>query len=198
MKFPVFRSPLVMRRDTKQPLFSLLTLFPFLLFQGIAVYRALSPFALLPLLDALMLSALAIWHTYLVRVRSPHDVTAFLPSVLAISAERILFRLLNYLFGLSDGFSLSGLLLILLEVSFWAVFAYFTVQAVCGHVKLIVPLLFLFFGFFYAFIEYALHSFVSIAVQVFLLILLWLPIDGVTFMSYPDQMQPETKRENRF
>ena len=195
MKPPVFRSPLVMRDHAKQPLYTAVTLIPFLFFEGFAVYKALLPFSVFPIFEALVMSVLAVWHVTLVRTKALHDVTAFLPSLLALCAARILFKIPAYLLGLAEGFTFRGLVLLFCEIVFWAAFGYCTVRAVCGKYKLIVPMLFLFFGFFYTFIKYDLHAFGSIGAQICLFLLLWFPIDGIGFTTYLERKKEEAEKQ---
>ncbi|MBQ8578523.1 MAG: hypothetical protein IJ449_11255, partial [Clostridia bacterium] len=90
--------------------------------------------------------------------------------------------LLGFFASLS-AISIKGVLFLLLESAFWVAFVLCTVRAICGQYKLIVPMLMLFFAFFYTFIKYDLRDFVSIASQVCLLLILWFPIDAVVFTS---------------
>ena len=194
MKLPEFRSPLVMRKDAKQRYYTLIALAVFLFFEGMTAVQALNPFAFFPLLEAIVTSLLAVWHGYLVFIRMPQNVTAFLPSVLCLCGARILFKIPAYIMGLFDGFSLSGLLLFLGEICFWAAFAPCTVRAVCGKYKLIVPMIFLFFGFFYTFIKYDLHAFSSIGAQICLILLLWFPVDSIAFTTYLERKKEASKK----
>ena len=195
MKFPEFHSPLVMRKDAKQKIYTLIVLVPCLLFEAYAAVRAFSPFSFAVTAEALVMAVLAVFHGYRVFVRMPRDVTALLPSVLLISAARIVFKIPAYVSGLSDGFSLSGLFLFLGEICFWIAFAHCTVRAVCGKYKLIVPMILLFFGFFYTFIKYDLHAVCQIGAQICLFLMLWFPIDASAFTTYLERKKEASENK---
>ena len=180
--FSELTSPLVIRPNAKQLTYLLIFGALLVILQGYAAYSALFGGAYLSFVCAVLLIAAVVYHVVTVRRRARQDVTAILPPVALIGAVQILTKLLGFLSSLSD-VSIKGVLFLLLESAFWVAFVLCTVRAICGQYKLIVPMLMLFFAFFYTFIKYDLRDFVSIASQVCLLLILWFPIDAVVFTS---------------
>lgn len=192
IRLPKFSSPMVIRPKAKQRIYMLLALPLFLIMQVWVFALSFDDLYIPGILSSPVLVVLMLWHTYQFLLKAEGDVTAFLPSAIAVSAAQIVLRIFSFVYdhlfllteeGLRLPLKVSDVLLLGAECLYWIFLAYAIIKAVCGQYKLVVPLLALFFGFFYTFIEYDLRSFAHIAAEVCLLLLLWFPIDAVAFTS---------------
>lgn len=180
--FPKFKSPLVIRPNPKQFIYLLLTLIGYLALQGWRVFRAVTSFDFLTVVTSVLLMAVAVWHVYRVRRYAEADVTAMLPSIIVLGGVLMLTKLAGFLASLS-AFTLSSLGYLLVECAFWCAVIVCSVRAVCGRYKLLVPLLLLFFGFFWAFIRFELRQLDEILVILCHLLFVWFPVDAIVFTS---------------
>lgn len=180
--FPKFKSPLVVRPKPKQFVYLLLTLIGYLALQGWRVFRAVTAWDLLTVVTSVLLMAVAVWHVYRVRRYAEADVTEMLPSIIVLGGVLMLTKLAGFLVSLS-AFTLSSLVYLLVECAFWCAVIVCSVRAVCGRYKLLVPLLLLFFGFFWAFIRFELRQLDEILVILCHLLFVWFPVDAIVFTS---------------
>ena len=180
--FPKFKSPLVIRPKPKQFVYLLLTLIGYLALQGWRVFRAVTSFDVLTVVTSVLLMAVAVWHVYRVRRYAEADVTEMLPSIIVLGGTIMLTKLIGFLCSLS-AFSVPSLLYLLVECAFWCAVIVCSVRAVCGRYKLLVPLLLLFFGFFWAFIRFELRQLDEILVILCHLLFVWFPVDAIVFTS---------------
>ena len=180
--FPKFRSPLVIRPKPKQFVYLLLTLIGYLVLQGFRVFRAVTSLDVLSFITSALLMAVAVWHVYRVRRYAQKDVTEMLPSIMILGGTLILTKLIGFLCSLS-AFSIASLIYLLIECAFWCAVTVCSVRAVCGRYKLLVPLLLLFFGFFWAFIRFELRQLDEILVILCHLLFVWFPVDSIVFTS---------------
>jgi len=180
--FPKFKSPLVIRPNPKQFVYLLLTLIGYLALQGWRVFRAVTAFDFLTVVISVLLMAVAVWHVYRVRRYAEADVTEMLPSIIVLGGVLMLTKLAWFLVSLS-AFTLSSLVYLLVECAFWCAVIVCSVRAVCGRYKLLVPLLLLFFGFFWAFIRFELRQLDEILVILCHLLFVWFPVDAIVFTS---------------
>ncbi len=180
--FPKFKSPLVIRPKPKQFVYLLLTLIAYLALQGWRVFRAVTSLDVLTIVTSVLLMLVAVWHVYRVRRYAQNDVTEMLPSIIVLGGALILTKLIGFLCSLS-AFSVSSLLYLLVECAFWCAVIVCSVRAVCGRYKLLVPLLLLFFGFFWAFIRFELRQLDEILVILCHLLFVWFPVDAIVFTS---------------
>ena len=180
--FPKYASPLVIRPKPKQFVYLLLTLIGYLALQGWRVFRAVTAADILTVVTAVLLSAVAVWHVYRVRRYAQNDVTEMIPSMIVLGGVLMLTKVVGFLTSLS-AFSVSALVVLLVECAFWCAVLFCAVRAVCGRYKLLVPLLLLFFGFFWAFIRYELRQLDEILVIVCHLLFVWFPLDAIVFTS---------------
>lgn len=179
-----FTSPLVIRPKAKQ--IGYCTVIGILL-AVLQVYRIVTAAVAaqwLLLVSSLLLLAACVYHITVVIKDIRADVTAMIPPIVLLSGVELL---RNLLFFLDRGeIGLVPIFMLLLEIAFWCAFVPCTVRAVCGKYKLLVPLVFLFFAFFYVFMKFELRDFADIATQIGLLLILWFPIDAIAFTSlYP-------------
>lgn len=154
----------------------------YVILEGYIMFRSIPEF-ITDAVFSVVFAALAVWHTVLYVRDSSKNVTAFLPSVIAIGGARILYKLVSFFLALS-GFSVKGLLILLMEVLYWAVLVFTIIRAVCGKCKLMIPMFLLFFGFLYLFISIDLRAFSELISMICLLLLLWFPVDSVIFTSF--------------
>ena len=180
--FPVFTSPLVIRPKAKQLIYLLLIGIAYILLQGYTAFHAAVSFDWITLIASVLMIFCAAYHIIAIRRGAEKDVTVIIPPVIVISAAQILIKLMHFFTSLSD-FGWKSLIILLAECTFWAAAVFCIAKAVCGRYKLIVPLILLLFGFFYAFIRYELRDIVNLVSQLCLLLMLWFPVDAVVFTS---------------
>ena len=180
--FPNFKSALVIRPKPKQFTYLVLTLIAYLGLQGWHTVQAVMSLDILSAVLDLLMIAVAVFHVYRVLRYAQADVTEMLPTVIILSGVQILCKIIAFLISLS-AFSVSGLLYLLVECAFWAAVIVCSVRAVCGRYKLLVPLLLLFFGFFWPFIRYELRQLDQILVILCHFLFVWFPVDAIVFTS---------------
>lgn len=180
--FPQFKSALVIRPKPKQFTYLLLTLIVYLALQGWHTVQAVVALDILSAVICILMIAAAIWHVVRVRRYAQTDVTEMLPSIIVLGGVQILCKVITFLCSLS-AFSVSALLYLLVECAFWAAVVVCSVRAVCGRYKLLVPLLLLFFGFFWPFIRYELRQLDQILVILCHFLFVWFPVDAIVFTS---------------
>ncbi len=179
-----FTSPLVVRPKAKQIAYCLFAGIVLACLQIYTIAVQLRAGHMLAVLSAALLLIACVPHVWIVVRHIRHDVTAMIPTVTIIAAAQIVRNFLYLIRLESIGFA--AILMFVLEIAFWFAFIPCTVRAICGKYKLLVPLVFLFFAFFYAFIKYELRDFTDLASQICLLLILWFPIDAIAFTSlYP-------------
>ena len=180
--FPNFKSPLVIRPKPRQFVYLLLTLIGYLALQGWRCVQSVMLPDIPSLLCSLLLMATAVFHVHRVRRYAQADVTEMLPTIIMLAAVIILTKIIGFFASLSS-FSVSLLLYLIVEVIFWCAVVVCSVRAVCGRYKLLVPLLLLFFGFFWAFIRFELRELDEILVILCHLLFIWFPVDAIVFTS---------------
>ena len=180
--FPNFKSALVIRPKPKQFTYLVLTLIAYLGLQGWHTVQAVMSLDILSVILNLLMIAVAVFHVYRVLRYAQADVTEMLPTVIILGGVQILCKIIAFLISLS-AFSVSGLLYLLVECAFWAAVIVCSVRAVCGRYKLLVPLLLLFFGFFWPFIRYELRQLDQILVILCHFLFVWFPVDAIVFTS---------------
>ena len=180
--FPRFKSPLVIRPKPKQFLYLLLTLIAYLALQSWRVFRSVQTNDILSAVLALPMIGVAVWHVYRVRRYAQADVTEMIPTIVILGGTQIACKVIAFLASLSS-FSVSALLYLTVECVFWAAVVVCSVRAVCGKYKLLVPLLLLFFGFFWPFIRYELRQLDQILVILCHFLFVWFPVDAIVFTS---------------
>lgn len=180
--FPHFKSPLVVRPRPKQFVYLLFVLIAYTALQGWRIVRAILSFDIIAAVSSSLLIAAAVFHVYRVRRYAERDVTEMIPTMIILAGSVMLTKLLTFLGSLSS-FSVSSLLCLLVECIFWCAVVVCAVRAVCGKYKLLVPLLLLFFGFFWPFIRFELRQLDVILVVVCHLLFVWFPVDAIVFTS---------------
>ena len=180
--FPKFQSALVIRPKPKQFTYLLLTLIAYLGLQGWHTVQAILAFDILNALLCVLMIAVAVWHVCRVLRYVREDVTEMLPTIIILGGAQILCKIITFLCSLS-AFSISGLLYLIVECVFWAAVILCSIRAVCGRYKLLVPLLLLFFGFFWPFIRYELRQLDQILVILCHCLFVWFPVDAIVFTS---------------
>lgn len=180
--FPKFKSPLVVRPKSKQFTYLLLVLIGYLALQGWRTVQAVIALELLSAVCNVLLIAAAVLHVYRVRRYAEGDVTEMLPTIIILCGTVMLTKVLGFLASLSV-FSLSSLLYLIVECVFWCAVIFCSIRAVCGRYKLLVPLLLLFFGFFWPFIRFELRQLDVILTVICHLLFVWFPIDAIVFTS---------------
>ncbi len=179
-----FTSPLVVRPKAKQIAYCLVAGVLLAALQLWLAVSALGKTDLLSALSALLLLGAAVYHVWIVVHDIRRDVTAMIPSIAVLAGAQMLRNVL--LFIGQGSLSFKGSFLLLMEIAFWCAFVVCAKRAVCGKYKLLVPLVFLFFAFFYTFIKFELRDIAALASQIGLLLILWFPIDAIAFTSlYP-------------
>lgn len=180
--FPKFKSPLVVRPKPKQFVYLLLVLIAYLALQGWRTVRAVMTFDPAAVICNALLIAAAVFHVYRVRRYAEADVTEMIPTVIIFCAAVMLTKLIGFLCALSS-FTVTSLVYLLVECAFWCAVIVCSVRAICGRYKLLVPLLLLFFGFFWAFIRFELRQLDEILVILCHLLFIWFPVDAIVFTS---------------
>ena len=180
--FPHFKSPLVIRPKPKQFLYLSLTLIGYLALQGWRIFRGVGNADILAILTSVLLCAAAVFHVIRVRRYAQADVTEMLPTIILLAGVIMLTKIVGFVASLS-AFSVSALLYLIVECVFWCAVIICSVRAVCGRYKLLVPLLLLFFGFFWAFIRFELRQLDEILVILCHLLFVWFPVDAIVFTS---------------
>ncbi|MBO5649529.1 MAG: hypothetical protein J6S76_06405 [Clostridia bacterium] len=180
--FPQFHSALVVRPKPKQ--FSHMTIV-LVLYLATQIYRTVSAIRQANVTDAVLAAAMiapSVWYTVHIRRYAEANVTEMIPPIAILGAARILCKIVAF-FAMLPAFSVSALLILLAECVFWVTVVVCATRAICGTYKLIVPLTVLFFGFFWPFITLDLRRFGDILAVVLELLLVWFPLDAVTFTS---------------
>jgi len=180
--FPRFKSPLVIRPNPKQFLYLLLILIGYVALQGWRTVQAILNLDLLTVICTLPLMALSVWHVIRVRRRAQADVTEMLPTIIILGGVIMLTKIVGFLGSLSS-FSVTLLIYLIVECVFWCAVIVCAVRAVCGRYKLLVPLLLLFFGFFWPFIRFELRELDRILEVICHLLFVWFPVDAIVFTS---------------
>lgn len=180
--FPRFKSPLVIRPKPKQFLYLLLTLIGYLALQGWRCVQSVAALDITSLLCSMLLMVITVFHVYRVRRFAQTDVTEMLPTIIMLGGVIMLTKVIGFLSSLSS-FSISLLLYLIVECAFWCAVIVCAIRAVCGRYKLLVPLLLLFFGFFWAFIRFELRQLDEILVVLCHLLFVWFPVDAIVFTS---------------
>lgn len=178
-----FSSPLIVYPKAKQKRYAAIFLIPFL---ALSLWRAFSAYearALGAVCSSLALLVCVIWLVCSFIKDSTRDITVVLLPSIVICALQIIDKLFPIMFSKEE----IGILFIM-EIAFWITFAFFFVKGILGKCKIIIPMLFLFFGFFYAFIVYDLRAELpTIGTQITLFLLLWFVLDAATFTSLPEE-----------
>ena len=180
--FPHFKSALVIRPKPRQFLYLSLTVIAYLALQGYRIFRAVGNADILAILTSVLLCAAAVFHLYRVRRYAAADVTEMLPTIILLAGVIMAAKVLGFVTSLS-AFSISALVYLMVECAFWCAVTVCAVRAVCGRYKLLVPLLLLFFGFFWAFIRFELRQLDEILVILCHLLFVWFPVDAIVFTS---------------
>ncbi len=180
--FPKFKSPLVVRPKPKQFLYLLLVLIAYIALQGWRTYQAVMSFDIIAAVSSILLVTAAVFHVYRVRRYAEGDVTEMIPTIIILAGTVMLTKLIGFLCALSS-FTVTSLVYLLVECGFWVAVIVCSVRAVCGRYKLLVPLLLLFFGFFWAFIRFELRQLDEILVILCHLLFVWFPVDAIVFTS---------------
>ena len=180
--FPHFKSPLVIRPKPKQFLYLTLTVIAYLALQGWRCVQAALSFDLISVICTVLLMASAVLHLYRVRRYAQADVTEMLPTIIILGGVIMFSKVISFVGALSS-FSIAALLYLIVECAFWCAVIICAVRAVCGRYKLLVPLLLLFFGFFWAFIRFELRQLDEILVILCHLLFVWFPVDAIVFTS---------------
>ena len=142
----------------------------------------------LALAECVLSAAAAVLHVRTFCRKAVGSVMSFFPTTCLLAALRVLFKLIGIPSRFGEGTESPLVLLLIIEILFWAAFCLCTYFALMGKAKLMLPLAMLLFAFFYVFVEFELRNFLEIARLILFLLLLWFPIDAVSFTSFPDRM----------
>ena len=139
----------------------------------------------LALAECVLSAAAAVLHVRTFCRKAVGLVMSFFPTTCLLVAVRVLFKLIGSPSRFGEGTESPFVLLLIIEILFWAAFCLSAYFALMGKAKLMLPLAMLLFAFFYIFVEVNLRSFLEIARLILFLLLLWMPIDAVCFTSAP-------------
>lgn len=177
---PHLSSPLVVYPKAKQKRYAAVAL---LLYAALSVWQVtlfLRADAFGKVFTTLALLCCAIWLVGAFIKDATRDITCVIYPTLAIAVLQIVQTLLS-----ADRIALFPEIF---EIVLWGAFAFFFVRGICGKCKIIIPMLFLFFGFFYAFIAYDLRAELpALSTTVVLFLILWFVLDAATFTSLPKE-----------
>lgn len=190
-----FTSPMVIRPGARQLKETVLFSIFYLILQGYTVVTSCIPlgtFQPFPFFYSLGMFFLTIWYLYCVKKKAEKNCTAFLMPMLLICSFQVLYKLILLVFSIfqhEKSFS-TTLIHTVIESAFWLFLAFFIARAVCGRSKILIPMLFLFFGFFYLFTQVTIRDIYRLASCLFLFLILWLPLDAIVFTSLSDRDHP--------
>ncbi len=180
-------SPLIVYPKAKQKVRAVIFLVPYTALSLWRVALACEAKSAAEISIPLLLLACAVWLVCAFVSASTRNITVVLMPTLAISLIEIISKLLPVIiYG-----EKSNILMSFLEICFWIAFAICFTKGIMGKCKIIIPMLCLFFGFFYAFIGYDLRAELPTwSGQINLFLILWFVLDAATFTSLPkDEMR---------
>ncbi len=159
----------------------------FLALSGILVVSSWGSGDWFSVAECMLSAAAAVYHVCVFSRKALQSVMSFFPTTCLLVLIRLLMKLIGIPSRFEDGTGSPLTVFLVIEFLFWIGFCVCTYFALMGRAKLILPLVMLLFAFFYIFVEVEFRNFLEIARLILFLLLLWLPIDAVSFSSSPER-----------